>query len=394
MPSPSERRTRTAGLDGLRALAALSVLTLHVWLYGKPRPDSPTRDSALEYAVWELRLGLVFFFVLSGYLLYRAFAAAALRRTARVDVRDYARRRFARIVPAYYLALAGTIALIWGEGGAPGVRLVDAELLPLFLVFGENYSTETFMRLNPVMWTLCVEMAFYIALPLIGLAAYRFARGRAGAQALLLAGLIAIGLAYTAIDHLAEWAPIAGKGLPAYLPHFACGMLVAVWAERRRARDAAPLPAGATAALVVGGFGLAAADGVWHALAATPSENVFLAIAGDVPAAAGFALVVAAVVAGTGPSVAWTSAAPLAWVGLVSYGLYLWHVPILLFARANGILPSTFVPALFAVLPVVLAVSAASWYLVERPLIARASRRRDRRDSRTPGRQMEAHAAP
>ena len=394
MVSPSERRTRTAGLDGLRALAALSVLMLHVWLYGKPQPDSPTRDSALEYAAFELRLGLVFFFVLSGYLLYRAFASAALRRTARVDVRDYARRRFARIVPAYYLALFGTIALIWGERGAPGVRLPDAQALPLFLVFGENYSTETFMRLNPVMWTLCLEVAFYILLPLIGLVAYRFAGGRVRGQVLLLGGLVALGLGYSAVDHLAGWAPIAGKALPAYLPHFACGMLVALWAEARRSRDAASLSPRATAALVVGGFGLAAADGVWHALAATPGDNVLLAMLGDVPAAAGFALVVAAVVGGSGPSIAWTSVAPLAWVGLVSYGLYLWHVPILLFARANGLLPSTFVPALLVVLPVVLAVSAASWYLVERPLIARASRRRDRRESRTPSRQMEAHAAP
>ncbi len=394
MVSPSERRTRAAGLDGLRALAALSVLMLHVWLYGKPQPDSPTRDSALEYAAFELRLGLVFFFVLSGYLLYRAFAAAALRRTARVDVRDYARRRFARIVPAYYLALVGTIALIWGERGAPGVRLPDASALPLFLVFGENYSTETFMRLNPVMWTLCLEVAFYISLPLIGVVAYRLARGRASAQAPLLVGLATVGLAYSAVDYYSGWSAMAGKALPAYLPHFACGMLVALWAESRRARDAAALAPATTAVLAIGGFGLAALDGLWHALAATPADNPLLSIVGDLPAAAGFALVVAAVVAGSGPSIAWTRVAPLAWVGLVSYGLYLWHVPILLFARANGLLPSSFVPALAVVLPVVLAVCAASWYLVERPLIARASRRRDPRDGRTRTSQMEAHAAP
>ena len=392
--SASERRTRAAGLDGLRAIAALSVLALHVWLYGKPQPDAPTRDSALEYAAFELRLGLVFFFVLSGYLLYRAFAAAALRRTARVDVRDYARRRFARIVPAYYLALGGTIALVWGERGAPGVRLPDASALPLFLVFGQNYSSETFMQLNPVVWTLGLEVAFYISLPLIGVTAYRFARGRARAQVFLLAGLAALGLAYSAVDYYAAWSPIAGKALFAYLPHFACGMLVALWAESRRSRDAPALSPAATAALAAGGFGLAIGDGIWHALAATPANDPLLSIVGDVPAAAGFALVVAAVVAGSGPAVAWTGVAPLAWVGLVSYGLYLWHVPILLFARANGLLPSGFVPALVAILPVVLAVSAASWYLVERPLTARANRRRDPRDSRTRRSQLEAHAAP
>src|SRR3954453_1617347 len=103
----AERKMRTVGLDRLRAVAALSVLCLHVWLYGQPEPDSPTRSGFLDHALFELRLGLVFFFVLSGYLLYRAFAAAALRGSGRVDVARYARRRVARIVPAYWLAMAG-----------------------------------------------------------------------------------------------------------------------------------------------------------------------------------------------------------------------------------------------------------------------------------------------
>src|SRR3954447_24301200 len=74
-----ERKMRTAGLDGLRAVAALSFLCLHVCLCGQPAPDSPTRSGLLDRVVFEFRLGLVFFFVLSGYLLYRAFAGASLR---------------------------------------------------------------------------------------------------------------------------------------------------------------------------------------------------------------------------------------------------------------------------------------------------------------------------
>src|SRR3954468_5163005 len=107
----SERKTRTAGLDGLRAVAALSVLCLHVWLYSQPDPDSPTRSGVLEHAAVELRLGLVVFFVFSGYLLYRAFAGAALggsapdrdpaaRTSQPVDVARYARRPLPRRPPA------------------------------------------------------------------------------------------------------------------------------------------------------------------------------------------------------------------------------------------------------------------------------------------------------
>ena len=389
----SERTTRTAALDGLRAVAALSVLCLHVWLYGQPDPDSPTRAALLDRAVFEFRLGLVFFFVLSGYLLYRAFARAALRRSA-IDVRRYARRRVARIVPAYYASLAGAVALLSGLRGSPGVRLPDAGQLPLFVVFGQNYSGETFFQLNPVTWTLCLEAAFYVSLPLIGVAAYRIARGRVRAQAGLLAAIAVAGLGYSALDYALGWGAMAGKALPAYLPVFAAGMAVALWTEARRRREAPPLSAVASAALVAGGFGLAIADGVWHATARTPAGNPLISILGDVPAAIGFAAVVAAAVAGRGPSIAWMGVRPLAWVGLVSYGVYLWHVPLLLFARGHDLLPPSFVGALLVILPVVLAVSAGSWYLLERPLIAIANRPRTGRAKRGSQSQLEARAAP
>jgi peptidoglycan/LPS O-acetylase OafA/YrhL len=189
-----------------------------------------------------------------------------------------------------------------------------------------------------------------------------------------------------------------GKALPAYLPHFAAGMLVALWAEQRRARGVPPLAAMATAALVLGGFAVAAADGYWHAVERTPAGNPFISVLGDAPAAIGFAAVVAAVVLGRGPAVRWASARPLAWVGLVSYGLYLWHVPLLLFGRAVGLSPSHYLPRLLVLLPVVLLIAAASWYLLERPLLARAERAREpgraRRRAPSGDPQLEAHAAP
>jgi peptidoglycan/LPS O-acetylase OafA/YrhL len=169
-------------------------------------------------------------------------------------------------------------------------------------------------------------------------------------------------------------------------------MAVALWAEGRRRS----LSARATAALVTGGFAVAVGDGVWHAIARTPADDPVISILGDIPAAAGFAAVVAAVVLGRGPAVDWTRARPLAWIGLISYGVYLWHVPLLIFARSNGLLPEGFLPALAAVLPVVLGVAAASWYLIERPLMARAARpprRRARRGAAAEAR-LEAHAAP
>jgi peptidoglycan/LPS O-acetylase OafA/YrhL len=409
--APSERTRRAAGLDGLRALAALSVLCFHAWLYGFPDPSGVARNSLFDRVMFEMYLGLMFFFVLSGYLLYRAFARAALTADGRVDVRRYARRRVARIVPAYWVATLGAIALLWGARGSPGVRLPDASDLPLFAVFGQNYSLSTIVRLNPVTWTLCVEAAFYVLLPLIGWMAWRIGPRARARQAVLVGALIPLGLVWNAIVHDQAWNILATKALPAYLPYFAFGMLLALWAESRTERAAraaaAPGPSGrgpaplgprATAALMIAGFSLVVADAYWHATAAPRVVNPLSAIVADLPAGLGFALVVGAVVAGRGVATGWVATRPLAWVGLVSYGVYMWHVPLILFARSIGALPSFYPLRLVVILGPVLLAAAASWYAVERPAVAwaardRPARRRSRAERRRQA-QLEAQAAP
>src|SRR4051812_35230078 len=166
--APTERTRRTAGLDGLRALAALSVLCFHTWLYGFDHPYAITRDSLFDKVMFEMRIGLVFFFVLSGYLLYRAFARAALTGDRRVEARHCASRRIELIVPAYQARLGRAPVLFCGLPRATGMRLPALSALPLFPVFGENYPLGTIMRLNPVTETLCVEAAFYVRLPRLG----------------------------------------------------------------------------------------------------------------------------------------------------------------------------------------------------------------------------------
>jgi peptidoglycan/LPS O-acetylase OafA/YrhL len=397
---PSERTRRAAGLDGLRALAALSVLSFHVWLYGFHNPYAVVRDSVFDKVMFEMRLGLVFFFVLSGYLLYRAFARAALTGDGRVDVRRYARRRIARIVPAYWVATLGAIALLWGGRGTPGVRLPAVSDLPLFAVFGQNYSLDTIMRLNPVTWTLCVEAAFYLLLPLLGALAWRLGpRARQG-QVLMLAALIPLGLVWNALVHEQTWNILASKALPAYLPYFAFGMLLALWSEWRAERGARPFSPRVTAVLVAGGVAIVLADGYWHATASPRAVNAWLAVLADIPAGLGFALIVGAAVAGGGAATRWMSVRPLAWVGLVSYGVYLWHVPLILFARRMDVFPGQYLPRLLLVLVPVLIAAAASWYLVERPLMGWAGRGRTAggraagRGERRGKAQLELHAAP
>jgi acetyltransferase len=393
MPS-SERGRRAAGVDGLRALAALSVVCFHVWLYRFPDPTRIRRSGLLDDVLSDFRLGLLLFFVLSGFLLYRGFARAALRRDGPVDVGGYALRRAARILPAYYLAMLGSFALLWGARGTPGVRLPDGGDLPLFAVFAQNYSSHTILTFNPVTWTLCLEVLFYALLPLLGAVGYHWSRGRARRQAVLVGGLILFGVAWNAGVYLLGNNMLATKALPAYLPYFGLGMLLALWVEKAVARDGRPprVGPGATFALLVAGVAGVVCNGLWHASPAADALPFLTGAMQNLPAGVGFAILLGAVVLGRGPATAWIHARPLARMGLVSYGIYLWHVPLMLFGVRLGLLPHALLPRLLVVLVPAVMAGAASWLLVERAMLARATRIA-RRAGQTRDRRVRAELA-
>jgi peptidoglycan/LPS O-acetylase OafA/YrhL len=362
---------RYAALDGLRGIAALMVFAIHVWIYQLPNTVQLRRDSWEKTVLFEGRVAFVMFFVLSGYLLYRAFARAALRGGEHVNVPSYLVRRAARIVPAYYVAILGTLVLLAIAGDVPGRRLVDGGELPLFFVFGQNYSPETLLKLNAATWTLSVEVAFYLLLPVIGWLALRLGAGSARRQALLLGGLAAAGLAWNAVDYAAGWGPVASHSAPSFLPYFACGMLVALLVESRRARGVPALGRGASAALVAGAAALLVVNGFWHATFA--HDAIAMEVLADSGAAIAFAAVIAALVLGTGTGATWMGVRPLAWMGEITYGFYLWHIPLLVCARGLGLLPGGVLSGL-VVLPVAIGFGAASWYWIERPFMERAAK--------------------
>jgi peptidoglycan/LPS O-acetylase OafA/YrhL len=363
---------RQSALDGMRGVAALVVFGIHLWIYQLPNSMTLRRDSWATTALFEGRVAFVMFFVLSGYLLYRAFARAALGRGDRVSTRGYLVRRAARVVPAYYTALAGSLLLLTLAGaGAPGRRSVSGGELPLFFVFGQNYSPDTLLRLNAATWTLAVEVAFYLMLPLFGLLAFRLRSARA--QVVLLAGLVAAGLGWNLVDYLLGWGPVAGHSPPAFLTYFACGMLVALAVECSRVRGFA-LSGRQSGLLVVGAAALLVSNGLWHALDRSTNEFAMEVFA-DLAAAVAFGAIIASIVMGTGAGLRWLAWRPLAWIGTITYGLYLWHIPVIVWARGAGLLPGGALSALVA-LPIAIALGAASWYLLEQPLMNRAARLR------------------
>src|SRR3954447_21402951 len=280
--SPASPPHRPA-LDGVRGLAALGVLAFHVWLYRDNRAHG-ARHALVDHLLFSANVGLIAFFVLSGFLLSRAYARAAVRRTPLPGAALYARRRIARIVPAYYACGLGCFVLYSTAG--PDNILPKASELPAFAVFAQNYSLNTLMQLNPVLWTLSVEAAFYVALPLIALLAVRL---RFRGHVLLVLALIAASAAFVVADQTLLDSEIPGKTLPAWIGVFAVGMLAALVIERRNR----PLTRFSSAMCMLLGLAMVLLRAAWTespVLVDPVLRNALLPLL----SAAGFALVVAA----------------------------------------------------------------------------------------------------
>jgi peptidoglycan/LPS O-acetylase OafA/YrhL len=347
-------RVRNHALDGLRGLAALGVLTLHVWMFTVQGAHG--RDELVSLLTGELRLGVVLFFVLSGYLLAGPWVASALEARPTPRLGRFAVKRAARILPAYWVAMIGSFWLLAGSGHD---YEVSARQLPLFAAFGQNYVASAAGRLDPPMWSLVVEVSFYAILPLAGWLLVRAARR--GRMVLLCGGLAGLGLGWSAAGALLAWPETAMSTLPTFLPVFACGMAAAALAHRR-------VPSRASWwALVVAGGALVCADAWWHHQGTGLTGHVVR----DLPAAVGFAAVVAAMAAHP-PAV--LSRAPLRGLGTISYGLYLWHLPVLLWLRFEGLMGGGFLVPWLEVAALSALVAWASWVLVERPAIEAVGR--------------------
>src|SRR5581483_1888782 len=152
---------RLAGLDGVRGLAALFVVMNHVFL--RAFPGYPV-DRAPFWAGWFIygRFAVVVFIVLSGFSL----ALSPSRRDWRLDgVSRFARRRARRILPAYWAALAFSLAVAWLVAPPPGQGVPHAKSVVVNGLLVQNIVGAP--SPNRAFWSMAVEAQLYVAFPLL-----------------------------------------------------------------------------------------------------------------------------------------------------------------------------------------------------------------------------------
>jgi peptidoglycan/LPS O-acetylase OafA/YrhL len=383
--SSQVRRTggvRFPQVDSLRAIAALSVFLFHVGGLALPGPTIGAYTSRLN-------VGVTIFFVISGFLLYRPFAAARLEHDhSTMSSGRYAWHRFLRIVPAYWVAL--TVIAIWL--GLPGVFGRDAVV---YYGFGQVYSLRTNLGGLGQAWTLSIEVAFYVFLPFWAWGMSRIrassARQRLYAEVGALVGLAVFSLIYklvfaAGVGGISPQLQFAlSQALPRYLDVFAIGMLLAVasvWFEEHPLPrplafiDAHPWISWLLAAVAM--WVLATRLGLPSTNLGRISNYKLISMSyGD--AVVALALVLPAVIGNQDRG--WPRRIlrhrALIWIGVVSYGLYLWHLAVLTqldrWRIPQDIVRWTGLPAMLVWIVVgigpALALAAASWYWIEKPAL-------------------------
>lgn len=174
---------RIVGADTVRALATLGVFAFHQFAY---EPSLKEIDSAALRVLRGGYLGVPAFFVLSGFLLSMPFWKAHRARVGMPNLKIYAGRRIARIVPEYFVCvvvmtlLSGALATKWGY-----VQLAGC------LTFTNTFFPPLYTpKWDPPLWSISIEMGFYLLLPLAAVGLFRF-RSRIGAH-LYLVGMIGV----------------------------------------------------------------------------------------------------------------------------------------------------------------------------------------------------------
>lgn len=382
--APARRGSeRLRGLDGLRALAACAVLLTHVGFQtgrtGVMTAAGEDTGGLLAALLARMDLGVAVFFTLSGFLLYRPFLRARAHGRQALDVRAYLLRRAARVLPAYWLVLAAL---------AVATR-PDLPDLAANALLAQIYLPGALLPAFTQTWSLATEVSFYLLLPAL---AALLGRARSPVRVLVTAVVLGWLLAGLSVGVDIGGEALAARWLPAHLAWFAAGMLLAEAEAAPGARWSAPLRElagrpGTCLALAGSAYLLATTPvaGPLGLAAATPWQAGTKEVLGTVVA---LMLVLPSALGGAG-SHPWHRAlgsVVAQALGRISYGIFLWHLPVLAGTYAVTAWPlfsGRMVLVLLVVVPLTLVLSWVSYVVVERPSTAWAAGTRSTKASRS-----------
>ena len=320
-------------IDGLRAIAVLSVVVHHAAKYDQNIPVGPLQHTLVEGAH-----GVDLFFVISGFVLsYPTLSKLHANNAAAFDVARYLAHRFVRILPPYYFAVGlGCVVLFalarlhllipWG--------IIGPEVTPVEVLKQMVFLDQRPQLLNGSFWSLAVEFRWYFLFPLLLVLWTRSPRAF---------GLVAVGFVF-----LAYLTRAAGLDV-SIMPAFMLG-IVAADIEIRQ------LPIRRLA-------GLLAILSLCIALALEPREpyEFYARTQLGWQLTVFFVVVAAGAIGWLRKSLCWR---PLVAIGIVSYSIYLVHEPLVGIVLRNTPL------GFFGAVAAGVAAGAIFWWPFERPFLA------------------------
>jgi peptidoglycan/LPS O-acetylase OafA/YrhL len=363
MPEPVKRNQRyMPGLDGLRAIAVLAVIAFHLGFGWAPGG----------------LLGVGIFFTLSGYLI-TDILLSQLSARGHISLGRFWLARARRLLPALFVMLLIVVAWVTVFGPAQPQQFRDAVVASALyvsnwqLIFGDVSYFARFAPPGPLnhLWSLAIEEQFYIVWPFLLLLGTKLVRDRplaSGVRPRLAVATLALAFA-SAILMAALYHPSLDPSRVYYgTDTRACELLFGaalamVWPSRRLTRRIAP-----GARNLLDGMGAVGLAGIALLIWQTSQYDSFLYRGGFVLLSIATVLVVAALAhpaCRLGPIL---GSEPLRWIGVRSYGIYLWHFPIIVLTTPGGVANGHEYLREALQVAAIVGVSALSWRYIEEPV--------------------------